>query len=97
MQERRRSRRRARRTPTSACNFCAVHHDAHLTGRWVDLAAPNALRLAQARVVGPGHAPKCGAHTRDILSEPCCGVRDIDTMIANDSAAEQWSEKYLPE
>ncbi|MBG6144657.1 hypothetical protein IWQ51_002791 [Labrenzia sp. EL_142] len=97
MQERRRSRRRARRTPRSAHTFGAVRHEARLTGRWVDLAAPNALCPEQARVVGPGYVPKYGAHTRDILSEPCFGVRDIDTMIANGSAADQWSEKYLPE
>ncbi|MBG6161700.1 hypothetical protein IWQ54_001356 [Labrenzia sp. EL_195] len=97
MQGRRRSRRRTRRTPRSAHTFGAVRHEAHLTGRWFDLAAPNALRPEQARVVVPGHVPKHGAHTRDILSEPCFGVRDIDTMIANGSAADQWSEKCLPE
>ncbi|MEP1573118.1 hypothetical protein [Roseibium album] len=97
MQERRRSRRRARRTPTSACNFCAVRHDAHLTGRWVDLVAPNAVRPEQAQVVVPGPAPKYGAHTRDILSELGYEAREIDAMIAKGSAAEQWSEKYLPE
>lgn len=77
--------------------FSAIRHDAHPMGRWVDLVAPNAVRPEQAQVVVPGPAPKYGAHTRDILSELGYEAREIDAMIAKGSAADQWSEKYLPE
>ena len=77
--------------------FCAVRHDKHPMGRWVDLVAPNAVRPRQARIVFPGPAPKYGAHTRDILGELGYCNTEIDTMITNGSAGETWSEKYLPE
>ena len=77
--------------------FSAVRHDKHPMGRWVDLVAPNAVRPTQAKVVLPGPAPKYGAHTREILTELGYEVSEIDAMITNGSAGEQWSDKFLPE
>lgn len=77
--------------------YRAVRHDTHPMGRWVDLAAPNAVRPARAHISIPGPAPKYGAETRTILSRLGYTAAQIDTMIAQGSAAEFWSEKYLPE
>ena len=66
-------------------------------GRWVDLAAPNAVRPARAPITIPGPAPKYGAQTRSILSQLGYSPEDIEHMIAHAIAAEGWSDKYLPE
>lgn len=77
--------------------YRAVRHDTHPMGRWVDLAAPNAIRPAQAHITIPGPAPKYGSETRAILNRLGYTSEDIDTMIAQGIASEAWSEKYLPE
>jgi len=77
--------------------FSAVRHDLHPMGRWVDLAAPNAVRPERAEVTIPGPAPKYGAHTREILNELGFDDAEIDALIAAGSAGESWSERYLPE
>ena len=77
--------------------YRAVRHDTHPMGRWVDLAAPNAVRPAHAKISIPGPAPKYGAQSRRILARLGYWESDIDSMIAQGVAAEAWSEKYLPE
>ena len=77
--------------------YRAVRHDTHPMGRWVDLAAPNAVRPAHAEITIPGPAPKYGAQSRSILARLGYSERDIEGMIAQGIAAEAWSEKYLPE
>ncbi len=77
--------------------YRAIRHDRHPMGRWVDLAAPNAVRPRFAPIVIPGHAPKYGAETRAILAHIGYSDDDIDAMIASGDAAESWSVRYLPE
>lgn len=77
--------------------YRAVRHDTHPMGRWVDLAAPNAVRPAKAQIVIPRPAPKYGAETRAILGQLGYASEDIDTFITQGIIAEAWSEKYLPE
>jgi crotonobetainyl-CoA:carnitine CoA-transferase CaiB-like acyl-CoA transferase len=66
-------------------------------GRWVDLAAPNAVRPVESHITIPGPAPKYGSETRAILRSLGYTSEDIDSMIAQGIASEAWSEKYLPE
>ncbi|WP_171205786.1 CoA transferase [Ruegeria sp. HKCCA0235A] len=77
--------------------FSVIRHDMHPMGRWCDLVAPNAVRPERARIVIPGPMPKYGADTRSILRSVGYADEDIDAMISAGSAAESWSEKYLPE
>ena len=77
--------------------FRAVRHDRHPMGRWVDLAAPNAVRPRRAPVVMPGPMPKYGAHTRKALERIGLTPAEIDAMFAEGSAADSWSKNYLPE
>lgn len=77
--------------------FCAVRHDRHPMHRWTDLAAPNAVRPRLAQITIPGPAPKYGAHTRDVLAKVGFSYAEIDQLLANRSAAESWSDRYLPE
>ncbi len=77
--------------------FRAVRQDNHPMGRWVDLAAPNAVRPAHAGITIPAPARKYGADTRAVLSELGFDDTEIDQMIATGQAATNWSEKYLPE
>lgn len=77
--------------------YRAVRHDTHPMGRWVDLAAPNAVRPDRGRITIPKPAPKYGSDTREILQRLGYSSEDIDTMIAEGVASEAWSEKYLPE
>ncbi|WP_305984636.1 CoA transferase [Roseibium sp. MMSF_3544] len=77
--------------------FCAVRHDTHPMGRWVDLVAPNAVRPVRGRITVPGPAPKYGADTREILSGLGLDPSEIEDMLATGAAGERWSEKYLPE
>jgi crotonobetainyl-CoA:carnitine CoA-transferase CaiB-like acyl-CoA transferase len=77
--------------------YRAVRHDRHPMGRWVDLVAPNAVRPQRAVIRIPGHAPKQGAHTREVLSRAGYTNDAIDAMIAVGAAGESWSYKYLPE
>ena len=77
--------------------YRAVRHDQHAMGRWVDLVAPNAIRPQRAPIRIPGHAPKYGAHTREVLSRVLFTDEEIDGMIAAGAAGERWSDKYLPE
>ncbi len=77
--------------------YRAVRHDTHPMGRWVDLAAPNAVRPTRTHIVIPGPAPKYGSETRAILKRLGYTSEDIDSMIAQGIASEAWSEKYLPE
>jgi crotonobetainyl-CoA:carnitine CoA-transferase CaiB-like acyl-CoA transferase len=85
--------------PVDICEatYRAMRHDRHPMGRWVDLAAPNAVRPAKARITPPGPAPHYGADTRAILGLLGYADAEIDAMIAEGAAAERWSEKYLPE
>lgn len=77
--------------------YRAVRHDRHPMGRWVDLIAPNAVRPGRAPIVIPGAMPKYGAHTRSVLSEIGYSAEQVDRMIAEGSAGESWSMKFLPE
>ncbi|RMF12453.1 MAG: CoA transferase, partial [Alphaproteobacteria bacterium] len=77
--------------------YRAIRHDRHPMGRWVDLVAPNAVRPDRAAITIPGHAPKPGAQTRAILSRIGLTEAEITAMINDGTAAEGWSEKYLPE
>ncbi|MCV2868668.1 CoA transferase [Defluviimonas sp. WL0002] len=77
--------------------FRAVRHDRHPMGRWVDLVAPNAVRPERAAIIVPGHAPKYGADTREVLQRAGCDSDQMDAMIQAGSASEGWSSRYLPE
>ncbi|MCE8554565.1 CoA transferase [Ruegeria pomeroyi] len=77
--------------------YRAIRHDRHPMGRWVDLVAPNAVRPNRAAITIPCHAPKPGAQTRQILSRIGYSEADIAAMIAEGTAADGWSDKYLPE
>ncbi|WP_433989493.1 CoA-transferase/lyase DddD (plasmid) [Pseudoseohaeicola sp. NH-UV-7] len=77
--------------------YRTVRHDTHPMGRWVDLAAPNAVRPARTPITIPGPAPKYGSETRAILKRLGYTSEDINTKIAQGIASEAWSEKYLPE
>lgn len=77
--------------------YRAVRHDGHPMGRWVDLVAPNAVRPDRASITIPGHAPKPGAQTRVVLSRIGLTEAEIAAMIADGTAADAWSDKYLPE
>jgi crotonobetainyl-CoA:carnitine CoA-transferase CaiB-like acyl-CoA transferase len=77
--------------------YRAVRHDQHAMGRWVDLVAPNAVRPQRALIRIPGHAPKYGAHTREVLSGVMFTKDEIDGMLAAEAVGERWSDQYLPE
>ncbi|MEZ5789923.1 MAG: CoA transferase [Nitratireductor sp.] len=77
--------------------YWAIRHDRHPMGRWVDLVAPNAVRPSHATINIPGHAPKPGAQTRDILTRIGLSEEEISAMIDDGAAGECWSKKYLPE
>jgi crotonobetainyl-CoA:carnitine CoA-transferase CaiB-like acyl-CoA transferase len=77
--------------------FRTIRHDRHPMGRWVDLAAPNAVRPARAKITIPAPARKYGADTRAVLARLGYSDTKIDQMIADGIAATSWSEKYLPE
>jgi crotonobetainyl-CoA:carnitine CoA-transferase CaiB-like acyl-CoA transferase len=77
--------------------FRAIRHDRHPMGRWIDLAAPNAVRPQNARITIPAPAPKYGADTRAVLARLGYDDTQIDRMIAAGTAATSWSDKYLPE
>jgi len=81
----------------SDATFAFVRHDRHALGRAVDLVAPNAIRPRRARITVPGHAPKYGAQSREILAELGYGADEIEALIAGGAVGESWSEDYLPE
>jgi crotonobetainyl-CoA:carnitine CoA-transferase CaiB-like acyl-CoA transferase len=81
----------------SDATFAFVRHDRHRLGRPVDLVAPNAIRPRRARIAVPGHAPKYGAESREILADLGYGPAEIEALIAGGAVAESWSEDYLPE
>jgi crotonobetainyl-CoA:carnitine CoA-transferase CaiB-like acyl-CoA transferase len=81
----------------SGSTFSFIRHDAHPSGRWIDLVAPNAIRPTKASISVPGPMPKPGTHTRTILTEFGFGRAEIEDMISRRIAGEQWCEKYLPE
>ena len=81
----------------SRATFRAVRHDRHPMGRWVDLAAPNAVRPGRARITIPFPARKYGADTRPVLARLGYDEATIDRLIADRVAATSWSEKFLPE
>ena len=81
----------------SEATFRVIRHDQHPMGRWVDLVAPNAVRPAHARITIPGPMPKYGEHTRAVLRRIGFDQPTIDDMLATGDAAEQWSDRYLPE
>ena len=66
-------------------------------GRWCDLAAPNAVRPANARITIPGPSPKFGQDTRAILSRLGYTDDEVQGMIETGAAAESWAKRYLPE
>ena len=77
--------------------FRVIRHDQHPMGRWCDLVAPNAVRTQTGQITIPGPMPKYGQHTRLILTRLGYSSVQIDNMIANGNASENWSDKYLPE
>lgn len=81
----------------NGATFAAIRHDKHPMGRWVDLAAPNAVRPECATIIVPGPAPKYGAQTRAVLARTGYTSSEIDQLLADRAAAESWSDRYLPE
>ena len=81
----------------TGATYRAIRHDRHPMGRWVDLVAPIAVRPGRATITIPGHAPKPGAQTRAILARLGLDPQAIAAMIAEGSAGEGCSAKYLPE
>lgn len=77
--------------------FSFIRHDPHPSGRFVDLVAPNAVRPRHASLRVPAPFKKPGTDTETILSELGFEPRRIAAMLENGEAANQWSEKYLPE
>ena len=84
-------------TDIARSTYRAVRHDRHPMGRWCDLAAPNAVRPANARIAIPGPSPKFGQGTRAILSRLGYTDDEVLGMIDSGAAAESWAERYLPE
>ncbi len=77
--------------------FSFIRHDRHPSGRWVDLAAPNAIRPQEAAIVVPGPMPKPGTHSRACLSALGFTEEEIEAMRAAGVVGESWSARYLPE
>ena len=74
-----------------------LRHDAHPSGRRVELVAPVAVRAADGAVQVPAPAPKYGTHSRALLGELGYGAAEIDALISDGIAGERWSETYLPD
>lgn len=73
-----------------------IDYPDHPSGHRVTLIAPNSIRLSRARVKLPSAMPKYGSHTRVMLEQLGCTTRDIEQMIEQGVAADQWAERYLP-
>ncbi|WP_324732795.1 CoA transferase [Pseudomonas paeninsulae] len=73
-----------------------IDYPDHPSGHRVTLIAPNSIRLSRARVKLPTAMPKYGSHTRVMLEQLGCTTRDIEQMIEQGVAADQWAERYLP-
>jgi crotonobetainyl-CoA:carnitine CoA-transferase CaiB-like acyl-CoA transferase len=73
-----------------------IEYPEHPCGHSVALIAPNSIRLQRARVKLPSVMPKYGSHTRAVLQQLGCAAADIEQMIEQGVAAEQWAERYLP-
>jgi crotonobetainyl-CoA:carnitine CoA-transferase CaiB-like acyl-CoA transferase len=74
-----------------------MRHDPHPSGRRIDLVAPHAVRVLNARIDLPAPAPKYGAHTREILAGLGYDATQIDRLLAQGIIAESWSDDYLPD
>jgi len=74
--------------------FC--RYDAHPSGHVVELAAPNAIRPARARLAPLAPAEKYGASTRAVLAELGYGAADVENLLGVGAVAESWSRHYLP-
>lgn len=75
-----------------------LRHDQHPVGRWVDLPAPNAIRLHRLAVQVPGPAPRFGEHTYEVLAQLGCSDHDIATLQQAGIVADRWTPNatYLP-
>ena len=76
--------------------YRAVRHNTHPMELWCDLAAPCAIRPERALITIPGPAPKYGSNTRTLLRRLALSEQQIDDMLAEHSAGEGWSARYLP-
>ena len=76
--------------------FSFTRFTSHPSGRTVDLVAPNAIRPVEASIRIPGHAPKYGAHTREILTGLEFSTQQIDAWMKEGNIGESWSKDYLP-
>jgi len=76
--------------------FSFTRSRSHPSGRTVDLVAPNAIRPVEASINIPGHAPKYGAHTREILTGLEFSTQQIDAWMRAGDISESWSKDYLP-
>ena len=69
----------------------------HPSGHVVDDVAPTGIRPQHMLVKAPSPAPKFGAQTRELLAELGYDNEEIEAMIEEGVAGENWSEQYLPE
>ena len=82
---------------TGDSTFLFLREENHPSGYNVVLNAPNAIRFKQSSVVVPYHAPKCGAHTREILKEIGFEDEQINQLESHRIVSSSWSEQYLPD
>ena len=75
-----------------------VRHDDHPCGRWVDIAAPNAIRFDRSTVRMPSPAPRYGEHTHQVLTSLGYSDSDISTLTDLGIVTDRWTpdRTYLP-
>ncbi len=75
-----------------------IRYPSHPSGRWVDLIAPNWIRMKNSLINETAPASKFGRHTRAVLEEHGYAPAEIEELISSGVAAESWSntDEYLP-
>lgn len=84
--------------PLGESTLLFVRHDEHPCGRWVDLAAPNAIRFRRSLVQIPSSAPRYGQHTRQVLKALDYSDRELVSLFSSAVIADSWTQdaSYLP-
>lgn len=84
--------------PLGSTTMLFVRHDRHPLGRWVDLAAPNAIRTHRMRLQMPSPAPRFGEHTHEVLATLGYSGDQIAELSKAGVLADRWTPKatYLP-
>lgn len=84
--------------PLGSTTMLFVRHDRHPLGRWVDMAAPNAIRTSRMRLQMPGPAPRFGEHTHEVLAALGYTGDQIAELSTAGVVTDRWTPKatYLP-